>query len=486
MIDIKAVKNRILEKAIRGELVPHMGNINQVDKIIDKISVEYLELAKRKETKISKTAEMNSDEIFEIPENWKWVPLGKLCIMLSRGKSPKYSEEKKYPVFAQKCNQPYGLELWKALFLDPDTLEKWPEYLRLRDKDVVINSTGTGTVGRIGYYTSETLNDNYPFMLPDSHVTVVRMGDGIVSKYIYYVLRSISLQTIMEKSFRGSTNQKEFYIDSVYATPIPVPPTEEQVLIVEKLDAVFEQLKVIDGLQQQYSSDLEVLKSKIIDAGIQGKLTEQLPEDGTAEELLEQIAEEKKLLIKEKKIKATKALPEITEDEIPFEIPDNWKWVRLSEIMDVRDGTHDSPKYVEDGIPLVTSKNISSGGLDFTNVNYISQDDANKINERSNVDTGDILFAMIGTIGNPVIVEKDREFCIKNVALFKNFAKDKLDIRYVYWMLMREQYVMKKKAIGGLQPFISLKVFREYPVPLPPIAEQRRIADKLDDVISMC
>ena len=109
MIDIKAVKNRILEKAIRGELVPHMGNINQVDKIIDKISVEYQELAKRKETKISKTAEMNSDEIFEIPENWKWVPLGKLCIMLSRGKSPKYSEEKKYPVFAQKCNQPYGL-----------------------------------------------------------------------------------------------------------------------------------------------------------------------------------------------------------------------------------------------------------------------------------------------------------------------------------------------------------------------------------------
>ena len=154
--------------------------------------------------------------------------------------------------------------------------------------------------------------------------------------------------------------------------------------------------------------------------------------------------------------------------------------------MDVRDGTHDSPKYVEEGIPLVTSKNISSGGLDFSNIKYITKEDANKINERSNVDTGDILFAMIGTIGNPVIVKKDREFCIKNVALFKNFVKDKIDIRYVYWMLMREQYVMKKKAIGGLQPFISLKVFREYPIPFPPTAEQKRISDRLDEIISMC
>lgn len=155
-------------------------------------------------------------------------------------------------------------------------------------------------------------------------------------------------------------------------------------------------------------------------------------------------------------------------------------------VMDVRDGTHDSPKYVQQGIPLVTSKNISSGGLDFSNVNYINQEDADKINERSNVDTGDILFAMIGTIGNPVIVEKDREFCIKNVALFKNFAKDKVDIRSIYWMLMREQYVMKKKAVGGLQPFISLKVFREYPIPLPPIEEQKRISARLDEIISTC
>ena len=303
-------------------------------------------------------------------------------------------------------------------------------------------------------------------------------------EYVYYYFQTKVFRRYFENENNKQINQVTQAIlkDAI----IPLPPMKEQKRIVEKIKETFELLDIIDNLQTQYSSNLEVLKSKIIDAGIQGKLTEQIPEDGTAEELLEQIAKEKKQLIKEKKIKATKALPEITEDEIPFEIPGNWKWVRLSEVMDVRDGTHDSPKYVKQGIPLVTSKNISSGGLDFSNVNYINQEDANKINERSNVDTGDILFAMIGTIGNPVIVEKDREFCIKNVALFKNFAKDKVDIRYIYWMLMREQYVMKKKAIGGLQPFISLKVFREYPIPLPPIEEQKRISARLDEIISTC
>lgn len=484
MIDIVATKNRILEMAIHGELVPHRGTVRQVDEILSNIEIEVKDLEKKKETKISKTAEMLSDDIFDVPDNWKWVPLGKLCIMLSRGKSPKYSEIKKYPVFAQKCNQPNELALWKALFLDETTLEKWPEYFRLRNEDVVINSTGTGTVGRIGFYTNETLNPKYPFMLPDSHVTVVRTGKGIVSKYIYYVLRTATLQTIMEKTFRGSTNQKEFYIDSVYATPIPVPPTEEQELIVKKLDAVFGMCETIEKLQVQYKSDIEVLKSKLIDAGMQGKLTEQLPEDGTAEALYADIQEEKTKLIKEKKIKKEKALPEVSEEEIPFEIPANWKWVRMSEILDVRDGTHDSPQYYENGIPMITSKNLSSGELDFENVKYVSEEDAKKINERSAVDDGDILFAMIGTIGNPVLVKKEKEFVVKNVALFKMYEDTKLSMEYVYWYLMREQSEFKKIVSGGLQPFVSLKQFREHVMPLPPYTEQVRIAQKIEELLS--
>lgn len=197
--------------------------------------------------------------------------------------------------------------------------------------------------------------------------------------------------------------------------PIPIPPLEEQHRIVAKIEEI---LPYIDQYDKAYTK-LEIfnkkfpedMKKSILQMAMQGKLVEQRPEEGTADGLYEQIVAEKAQLIKDGKIKKEKPLPEIAEDEIPYEIPSSWRWVRFSEVMDVRDGTHDSPKYIETGIPLVTSKNISGGGLYFSNVKYISREDADKINERSNVDTGDILFAMIGSIGNPVIVNKDREFC---------------------------------------------------------------------------
>lgn len=469
MIDTAALKNRILALAMAGSVANNGNNVNLLFESLCENAY------KKDKNKISEKNYDLSELPFEIPNNWKWVWLGDI-FQHNTGKALNSSNSEgtslEYITTSNLYWDRFELDELKTMLFKDSEIDK----CTVKKGDLLICEGGD--IGR-----SAIWSEDYDIRI-QNHIHRLRpYVNEICVRFYYFVMmyyknnglisgRGIGLQGLSSKG--------------LHSILVPLPDVETQYLIAEKIDELFSVIDVIDELQLQYSSDLEVLKSKIIDAGIQGKLTKQLPEDGTAEELLEQIAEEKKHLIKGKKIKATKALPEITEDEMPFEIPDNWKWVRLSEIMDVRDGTHDSPKYVEDGIPLVTSKNISSGGLDFTNVNYISQDDANKINERSNVDTGDILFAMIGTIGNPVIVEKDREFCIKNVALFKNFAKDKLDIRYVYWMLMREQYVMKKKAIGGLQPFISLKVFREYPVPLPPIAEQRRIADKLDDVISMC
>lgn len=225
------------------------------------------------------------------------------------------------------------------------------------------------------------------------------------------------------------------------------------------------------------------LKNSILQLAIQGKLVEQRPEEGTGEELYRQIQAEKRRLIKAGKIKKDKPLPDIAEDEKPFDIPESWKWCRLSEVIDVRDGTHDSPKYVLVGIPLVTSKNLVNGVIDYSNVKYITQEDADKINARSMVDDDDILFAMIGSIGNPVLVKKNREFCIKNMALFKRFANTEISMRYVYWFLFYAQYKLKKEASGGVQSFISLSRFREYLVPLPPIAEQKRIVAKIEELL---
>ena len=227
----------------------------------------------------------------------------------------------------------------------------------------------------------------------------------------------------------------------------------------------------------------EQLKASILHFAIQGKSVEQRPEEGTAEELYQLIQSEKQKMIKEGIIKKEKPLAEITEEEIPFDIPESWKWCRLSEVIDVRDGTHDSPKYVHEGIPLVTSKNLSNGTIDYGNIKYITQADANKINERSAVDDGDILFAMIGTIGNPVLVKKDREFCIKNMALFKRYTDTDIDMNYMYWFFYFVQYSLKAEASGGVQSFISLTRFREYPFPLPPIEEQHRIVAKIEELL---
>ena len=152
----------------------------------------------------------------------------------------------------------------------------------------------------------------------------------------------------------------------------------------------------------------------------------------------------------------------------------------------MRDGTHDTPKYVTDGVPLVTSKNLVDGKIDFDTTKLISYEDAEQINMRSGVDNGDILFAMIGTIGNPVLVKKDREFCIKNMALFKAVSQDLLDMNYLLLFLQNEQHAMKKKASGGVQSFVSLKFLRNYLLPLPPVAEQKRIVAKLEDILPLC
>lgn len=162
-------------------------------------------------------------------------------------------------------------------------------------------------------------------------------------------------------------------------------------------------------------------------------------------------------------------------------LPKGWKWVKCRDVIDVRDGTHDTPQYVYDGIPLITSKNLSSGTIDFSDVQLISEKDHQNISKRSKVDRGDILYAMIGTIGNPVIVETDMIFSIKNVALFK-FHQGYVYNKYFKYLL--DSGIVKRQVFlntrGGNQKFASLKVLRDLTIPLPPLAEQKRIANILD------
>lgn len=167
-------------------------------------------------------------------------------------------------------------------------------------------------------------------------------------------------------------------------------------------------------------------------------------------------------------------------------IDSSWAVKPLGQICDVRDGTHDSPKFVQAGFPLVTSKNIKNGTIVLDDVNFISKEDYDKINQRSKVDRGDILMPMIGTIGNPVIVDIEPTFAIKNVALIK-FHGQEVNAKYVLFVLnssLFAKYIESTKR-GGTQNFISLKDIRSFNIPCPTVAVQEKIIREIEEEVSI-
>ncbi|MDX4057358.1 restriction endonuclease subunit S [Aliarcobacter skirrowii] len=165
-------------------------------------------------------------------------------------------------------------------------------------------------------------------------------------------------------------------------------------------------------------------------------------------------------------------------------IPESWEVVQFDKVCDIRDGTHDSPKYIESGIPFITSKHLTDNGIDFTETNYISKENHIEFSKRSKVDNGDILFGMIGTIGKPIIVNTDFEFSIKNIALLKLSCNELLSNIYVL-NLLKSNIITKqfsKLSNGGVQSFIALGMIRKLKIPLPPLEEQKQIAEILSTV----
>ncbi|NVK73752.1 MAG: restriction endonuclease subunit S [Oceanospirillaceae bacterium] len=262
-------------------------------------------------------------------------------------------------------------------------------------------------------------------------------------------------------------------------------------LITEHIDIWTSAIKRKSSSGRGSSKKIELygikkLRELILELAVRGKLVAQDPNDKPASVLLERIAAEKALLVKEGKIKKPKKLPEISDDEKPFELPGGWEWSYLSEIYDIRDGTHDTPKYQESGYPLVTSKNLSSGKLNLDDVKYISEQDHQSIIQRSKVDLDDVLFAMIGSIGNPVLVDIEPDFSIKNVALFKYYDRSLVSPSYLLNFLTFAQIKFKSEASGAVQSFVSLSKIRNYVMALPPLTEQHRIAAKVDELMALC
>lgn len=252
------LKKTVLQEAIQGKLVQQIAEEGTAQKLLEQIKTEKQKLVK--EGKLKKSAlndsvifrgddnkywEKNEKEIvciddeipFEIPATWIWVRLDDICSYIQRGKSPKYSPIKKYPVIAQKCNQWTGFCIEKAQFIDPNSLPSYAEERLLQDEDLMWNSTGLGTLGRMAIYQS-ALNP-YEFAVADSHVTVIRpLKAYVLSQYLYYYFASDTVQSVIEDKSDGSTKQKELSTTTVKNYLVPIPPYREQQRIVEKVKAV--------------------------------------------------------------------------------------------------------------------------------------------------------------------------------------------------------------------------------------------------------
>ena len=244
-----ALEKSILQEAIQGKLVPQDPNDEPASELLKRIAAERKALVKAGKLKRDKTESVifrSSDRLayetrdgetvciqdeipFEIPDSWEWVRLGNITTFLHRGKSPTYVPHSDCPMFAQKCNQWDGIHLEKCKFCDEAKYKTFQDEYHLRDYDIVVNSTGTGTLGRVGiFHDCELVKLGYLSIVPDSHVTVVRTSLHDLSQYIYHYLCTKFCWEWMNNNADGSTKQKELYTSTLASLLIPIPPLAEQ------------------------------------------------------------------------------------------------------------------------------------------------------------------------------------------------------------------------------------------------------------------
>ncbi|VFI36847.1 restriction endonuclease subunit S [Streptococcus pneumoniae] len=242
------LKKSILQYAMQGKLVEQDPNDESVEVLLEKIRAEKQKLfeegkIKKKDLDISIVSQGDDNSYYEevpceIPESWEWVRLNDITSYIQRGKSPKYSNIPIYPVIAQKCNQWSGFSIDLARFIDPETVHSYQKERLLRDGDLMWNSTGLGTLGRLAIYHEN--KNPYGWAVADSHVTVIRVLSGVINcHFIYNFLSSPIVQSVIEEKASGSTKQKELLTKTIKEYLIPLPPLPEQSRIVDKIEQFF-------------------------------------------------------------------------------------------------------------------------------------------------------------------------------------------------------------------------------------------------------
>ena len=399
---------------------------------------------------------------WELPEGWCWCKLEELCVFLSRGKSPVYSEtSKEYPVFAQKCNlKEGGISLEKALFLNPSTLPKWPKEYRLKTGDVLVNSTGTGTVGRTRLFNEQVLGP-YPFVVPDSHVSVIRTFNQISSEYVFILLSSEYGQNYFADNLAGSTNQKELYIASIAELQVPLPPIEEQRRIAEQVFTLGDIIKKLDEEKIQIQSFVNSTKAKILELAIHGKLVQQDSSEEPAIELLMRINPDFK-----------------PSDNLHYgtELPDGWQLCHIQDIASAELGkTLDRLKNTGEEKSYLCTLNVKWEAFDLSTIKTIRIEASEK--ERYAVRPGDLLVCEGGDVGRSAIWTEQGEIYYQNALHRIRFKTQDTCQEFFLYVLRnyKDRGIIDDVCKGVTIKHFTGQVLRSLDLPFPPVKEQARI-----------
>ena len=481
------LKSSILQLAIQGKLVEQRseeGSACNLKKELLTKKAEWISsgrILKKSETKPF----FDNEDLFDIPDTWEWVQLSDVSIIQEGAGIRKWQ----YRDFGTQIlcvtnilDGNIDLEKKQLYISTEEYIEKY-KHLTLEKGDIVTSCSG-GSWGKIAFFNSDDT-----LMLNTSTLRMRFFGDLADNSYLYYVCKSPFFKRQLELQLSGM--QPNFGYAHYSRIVFPLPPLAEQKRIVAKIE---ELLPLIDRYEQAWSA-LEAfnkrfpvdMQKSILQTAIQGKLVEQRPEEGTGEELFQQIQTEKQALIKAGKIKKEKPLPEITEDEIPFDIPDGWKWVRLQEIISVLgDGIHGTPIFDETGdYYFVNGNNLAKGNIIFkADTKKVSIGEYEKY--KKPLDENTILISINGTIGNYAFYAGEPIILGKSACYFSVLTGiDKEYIRHLINTKFFMDYAVKEATQTTIKN-VSLKAMRMFPVPLPPLAEQKRIVAKLEEILPLC
>ena len=478
------LKASILQYAIQGKLVEQRPEEGTGEELYQQIQAEKQRLIKEGKIKKEKPLpEITEDEIpFDIPENWKWVRLGDLA-NINGGfafKSTNYTSEGVRVIRISDFNEKGFVNDKIVRYPYDDSLSQYVLDL----KNILLCMTG-GTVGKSLFITE--LDEK---MVVNQRVATIKVN-SVMPEYIYQVILAPITQKVIQDS-KNSTNDN-ISMDAIKGFLIPLPSINEQKRIVAKIEELLPYVDryaaAYEKLEQFNAKFPEDMKKSILQYAIQGKLVEQRPEEGTGEELYRQIQAEKHRLIKEGKIKKEKPLADIAEDETPFDIPDSWKWVRLRSL-----GVFSSGKTPTMGV----GENWDNG-----TVSWITSKDMKK----KYLSSSEMLITEKAAFEMKMYPEKTILMVVRSgilkrllpVAILTGESTINQDIKalslhmptlaeYVYIILKgMETHILKeyRKQITTVDS-LRFEDLQNMPVPLPPLAEQRRIVAKLEEILPLC